>query len=66
MNNVTDEYDRLAYKKYVAYCDLERQEFWEKHPHADLDFQVMSFEKFKQTLDENPEFARVWGYWNFV
>jgi hypothetical protein len=64
MANNIEEYDMVAYKKYEAYCLLNRQELLDKG--CEVDFQIISFEKFRKRLDENPEFAKVWGYWNFL
>lgn len=65
MNN-TAEYDKIAYKKYEAYCRLNREEMREMYPDADIDFQLLSFDGFLKKIKEDTEFSKVWGYWNFV
>lgn len=60
----TAEYDKVAYKKYKAYCYLERQELIEKG--CEVDFQMLSFKEFVKRVDEDPFFAKIWGYWNFI
>jgi hypothetical protein len=60
----TDEYDKVAYKKYKAYGYLERQELVERG--CEVDFQTPSFEQFVKRIDEDSEFAKIWGYWNFL
>jgi hypothetical protein len=59
-----DDYDKVAYKKYNAYCYLERAELIDKG--YEVDFQMPSFEQFVKRLDEDSEFAKIWGYWNFL
>ena len=59
-----DEYDKIAYKKYKAYCYLELEELWERG--CEVDFQLPSFEQFVKRIDEDSEFAKIWGYWNFL
>jgi hypothetical protein len=63
MNNI-ESYDMVAYKKYETYCRLNVQELREKG--CDVDFQMISFETFRKKLNEDSEFAKVWGYWNFL
>jgi hypothetical protein len=63
MNN-TIEYDKISYKKYQFFCQKEREELIEKG--ADVDFQMLSFNDFVKRIEENSEFARIWGYWNFI
>jgi hypothetical protein len=58
------EYDKLSYKKYKHYCFLEREELVENG--CDVDFQLMSLEEFIKKINEDSEFAKVWGYWNFI
>lgn len=60
----TKEYYRIAYKKYKAYCHLNVQEMRENE--REVDFQMFSFEQFIKKVEEDPEFAKIWGYWNFV
>ena len=60
------QYDELSYKKYKAFCYLEREELRDENPYADIDFQLLSFGDFVKRLDEDPKFAEVWGYWNFI
>ena len=60
----TIEYDKVSYKKYKAYCYLELQELVEGG--ADVDFQMISFDNFLKKMKEDSEFAKVWGYWNFI
>lgn len=59
-----EEYDKLAYKKYKAYCYLNRQELIEQG--YEVDFQMISFEQFVNRIKEDSAFAKVWGYWNFL
>ena len=60
----TTEYDKVSYKKYKAYSYIEREELVENG--ADVDFQMLSFDKFLEKIKEDSEFAKVWGYWNFI
>lgn len=60
----TTEYDKVSYKKYKAYWHMERQELVESG--ADVDFQILSFDEFLKKIKEDSEFAKVWGYWNFI
>lgn len=60
----SEEYDKLAYKKYKAYCYLNRQELIEQG--YEVDFQMISFEQFVKRINEDSTFAKVWGYWNFL
>ena len=59
-----DEYDKIAYKKYEAYCYAERAELLDRG--CEVDFQMITLEQFIKKLDEDPEFAKIWGYWNFL
>ena len=59
-----DEYDKIAYKKYESYCYAERAELLDRG--CEVDFQMISFEQFIKRLDEDAEFAKIWGYWNFL
>ena len=60
----TIEYDKVSYKKYKAYSYIEREELVENG--ADVDFQMLSFDGFLKKMKEDAEFAKVWGYWNFI
>jgi hypothetical protein len=60
----TTEYDKVSYKKYKAYCLMERQELVDNG--ADVDFQMISFDEFLKKMKEDSKFAKVWGYWNFI
>ena len=60
----TDEYDKIAYKKYKAFCYLEREELIDRG--CEVDFQMISFEEFVEKLNADAKFAKVWGYWNFL
>lgn len=60
----TIEYDKIAYKKYKAYCYAERDELLERG--CEVDFKMISFEQFMKKLNDDGEFAKVWGYWNFL
>lgn len=63
MNN-TEEYDKVSYKKYKSYCILECQELRERG--CEVDFQTLSFENFVKKVKEDSQFAKIWGYWNFL
>jgi hypothetical protein len=63
-NMNTTEYDKVAYKKYKAYCYLEKMELLESG--AEVDCQPVSFEQFLKRINEDARFAKVWGYWNFI
>lgn len=60
----TTEYDKVAYKKYEAFRYIERRELIEQG--CDVDFPKVSFEQFMNEINTNSEFAKVWGYWNFI
>lgn len=60
----TKEYDKVAYKKYKAYCLLEWEELVKKG--CDVECRIPTFEEFMKRIKEDSEFAKVWGYWNFL